>query len=251
LHPKDKASTNCVYGFWGTRHQVEQLVSGVTARDSVVTLAPLRTGAVHLTVGLTDGTLGALPANLLVALSKRATDWLSVATESEDLLARLRDDETRPAILFVASHCELETDGGRKTPRIQLPGSDRWLRPRQIIEDTIDNARWREPHPLVMLAACGSGSPDLGSFGDFVAAFLDAGASGVVGTEAAISEGLAARAALFITPSMLDGATLGQVMLQFRRDLLRAGDPLGFLFTAFGPADLAAPADPALVQELA
>lgn len=249
-HP-DKATAYCVFGFWGTRHQIEQLVGGVTARDSILTLRPLRNGAVHLTVGLDDGMLATLPTKLRTALARRAGDWLTIAEANEDLLVILRSDETRPAILLVASHYVPEAVGNRSVPRIKLPGLNRWLRPSEIIDETADFDSWADPHPLVVLATCASGKADLCSFSDFISAFLDAGASGVVGTEAAISEGLAIRLALFFTPSILNGQKLGSLMLDFRRDLLRAGHPLGFLFTAYGSADLtAAPPDDVVEREV-
>ena len=57
-----------------------------------------------------------------------------------------------------------------------------------------------------------------------------------------IFERLASEFAKAFTPKMLEGDSLGLTMLEFRRTLLREGNPLGFLFTAYGPADLAAEA---------
>jgi hypothetical protein len=238
LYP-DKSKAYCPYGFWGMRHQVEQLVGGTTARDAASRLEPLRDGAVHVAVGLEGGELGELKSRLASALGSRAA-WLTLAAADEDLVARLRSPAKRPAVLLVASHCET-TPGPFETLRIQLPGEDRWLEPSDILDAVRDDkSPWREPQPLIMLVACGSASADLTSLADFVAAFLNAGAAAVVGTEAIIFEDLAVDFAVEVTPAMLSGRTLGEIILAYRRALLRKGHPLGFLFTAFGPADLAA-----------
>jgi hypothetical protein len=243
LHP-DKRETYCAYGFWGTRHQIEQLVGGVAARDTVSTLQPIGEGAVHVAIGLEGGALGTLEAELRARLGHRPKEWISIAPPGEDLVERLRDAQGRPVLLLVASHCEAKQGALASTPRIQLPGAGHWLEPAALIDEAADYSPWRRPQPLVVLAACGTAAADLEGLSDFVASFLNAGASAVVGTEAVIFENLAVRFASTFTPEMLDGKTLGATILGFRQELLRHGDPLGFLFTAYGPADLAAAAPP-------
>jgi hypothetical protein len=242
----DPAEAYCPYGFWGLRHQVEQLVGGGKARDATSRLAPLREGAVYVAVDDKLALLKNLPGELETLLGKT---WLSVATPEDDLVSRMWEKEKRPAILLVASHCEMDGEA-LAAPQMRLPGSDRWLKPGQLSEMLLEKAEgWDDPHALVLLAACESGAADLASVSDFVGTFLDVGAGAVVGTEAPVFEALAIRFARELTPAMLNGAKLGMAVLEFRRALLREGNPLGLLFTAYGPAELAT-ARPAAPVEL-
>jgi hypothetical protein len=232
----DPAEAYCPYGFWGLRHQVEQLVGGDKARNATAKLAPLREGAVYVAVDDQMSLLKNLPGELETLLGRK---WLSIATPKDDLISRMWEPERRPAILLVASHCEMD---GEKiaAPQMRLPGSDRWLRPGQLLEMLREKEEgWDDPHALVLLAACESSAADLASVSDFVGTFLDVGAGAVVGTEAPVFEALAMRFARELTPAMLEGRRLGVALLDFRRTLLREGNPLGLLFTAYGPAELA------------
>jgi hypothetical protein len=112
----------------------------------------------------------------------------SIASPTEDLVSRLRDAQTRPAILLVASHCESTPGPIGPIPRIQLPGKA--------------PAPWSARRRFFF-------------------------------------ESLAVRFAKNFTPEMREGCSQGATMLRFRRALLQQSDPLGFLFTAYGPADLA------------
>jgi hypothetical protein len=242
----DPAEAYCPYGFWGLRHQVEQLVGGDKARNATSEVAPLREGGVYVAVDDQLSMLKALPGELERLLGR---EWLSIATPRDDLVSRMWEPEKRPAILLVASHCEMDGEA-IAAPRMRLPGSDRWLKPGQLSQMLLEKEEgWSDPHALVLLAACESGAADLASVNDFVGTFLDVGAGAVVGTEAPVFEALAMRFARELTPAMVKGKRLGEALLDFRRALLRERNPLGLLFTAYGPAELAT-AKPALPVEV-
>jgi hypothetical protein len=98
--------------------------------------------------------------------------------------------------------------------------------------------RWDEPHPVVLLAACESGGADLATLTSFINAFANARAAAVIGTETTLFEGLAIRFTKEMTRALLNHLPLGEAVLQFRRGLIDEYNPLGFVFTAYGDADL-------------
>lgn len=242
LHP-DKKEAFCVYGFWGTRHQVEQLLHTPFKReDAISRLAPVRDGAVRVGVGL-DGGLGAkLPAKLA---RRVGSQWVRELTAAEDVLEELWTDDRRPAVLVLLSHYETRTiEGQAPGPRLTLPGG-KWLCPDDLLnraqELPRERRKWKEPNPVILLAACESAGVDLGTLASFLGAFADSRAAAVVGTEVVVFEGIASQFGEEVAADLLDGKTLGEAMVRFRRSLLQQLNPLGLVFTPYGSADLARP----------
>jgi hypothetical protein len=236
LHP-DKSQTFCVYGFWGIRHQVEQVLhTPFQKQDAITRLRPMRTKAVHVAVGLTEGMLDSLPDYLAGALP---LDSVRAVTSRQELLDLLWSNADRPALLLLLGHYEtkdiqLQPPG----PRVSLPGAD-WLQPGDVTDMVQKRDKWTEPNPVVVLAACQSAAVDLGTLTNFLNAFADARASAVVGTEATIFEDLALRFAKEVTLAIVSKKhSLGKAILAFRRGLLNDFNPLGFVFTPYGAADL-------------
>jgi hypothetical protein len=101
-----------------------------------------------------------------------------------------------------------------------------------------EDETWRNG-PLVMLNGCGTAgfSPD--ALSPFVITLVqDRGASGVVGTEIAIAEPLAAEAAMTFLTSFLAGTAAGTAMVGMRRSLLAQNNPLGLVYVLYSAADL-------------
>lgn len=244
LHP-DKSEAFCVYGFWGTRHQVEQVLhTPLQRQDAITRLSPIERGRVCVAVGLDQG----IASNLFPELKARLGDgWARELVPGTDLLTELWSDGNRPAILLLLGHYETQMiPGQERGARISLPGQ-RWLLPGGILQKTKDLDRWKPPHPLVLLAACESAQADLSTLTGFLGAFADAGAAAVVGTEATVFEGLASRFGREITAVLLRDRTLGEAVLELRRQLLLEKNPLGFVFTPYGDAGLTV--DWGLIQE--
>lgn len=242
LHP-DKEEAFCVYGFWGTRHQVEQLLHTPFKREeSISRLAPVRDGAVRVGVGLQGGLGAKLPGSLA---QRVGAQWVRELTAAEDVLDELWTDDRRPAILVLLSHYETRTIAGQAPgPRLTLPGG-KWLQPKDLLGRAQklpgDRRKWKEPNPVILLAACESAGADLGSLATFLGAFADSRAAAVVGTEVVVFEGIASRFGEEVAADLLDGKSLGEAIVRFRRSLLQQLNPLGLVFTPYGSADLARP----------
>jgi hypothetical protein len=236
VHP-DKEKAFCVYGFWGQRHQIEQVLhTPFKQEDAITGLKPVRDGAVLVAVGLTGGIAATLAADLAKELGQQ---WVREVTQSEDVLTELWSDARRPIILLLVGHYETrDLPGQPPGPRLILPGQ-KWLQADQIIDRAQKEKRkWTPPNPIVVIAACKTTAADLRTLVDFLGAFADSRAAAVVGTETVIFEGLARRFGKEIATAIFKGETLGGAVVGFRRRLLQEDNPLGFVLTPYGDADL-------------
>jgi hypothetical protein len=231
----DKSQAVCVWGFWGYRHQVEQVLHPPQKReDAITSLQPVRDGAVLVSVGLAGGIAATLGSTIEGHLGKAAVRTL---TASEQLLDVLWDDASRPAVLVLLGHNE--KDVKRDVDTVTLPKGV--LGTSDITNRVQKASEWTDPHTVVVLAACDSVGADVGTLTSFLSAFADARASAVVGTEVTVFEALAARIGDAIATAMMrneQAQSLGATVLALRRALLVEGDPLGFVITPYGNADL-------------
>jgi hypothetical protein len=223
----------CVWGFWGLRFVVEQLLHDVAASVANV-IEPLRDGGVLVSVGFAspyfDAAVKALEKTLGTTIRK-----LGDLDEPEDIFW---SEDGRPAIAVFLGHHDPADEGDWE---LSLPGGrslgNRALRNR--LQKRAGNY-WNDPHTVVILAACGSAPADLKKLSTFVDTFAQAKASAVIGTEVVVFDGLAADLAKSLVTSMLQSprTTLGRAVLDFRRALLRELSPLGFVVTPYGDADI-------------
>lgn len=97
---------------------------------------------------------------------------------------------------------------------------------------------WRS-RPLVLLNGCSTAALGDDVPNPLTPKLLWAGASGVVGAEVDITEGLACQFADTMVPLLLrDGWAIGAAVRAGRLALLAAGSPLGLTYVAFAPTDL-------------
>lgn len=233
LHP-DKREAVCVYGFWGTRHQVEQLTID-TGENSPV-LRPVGPGALAFSMGITGTFVNQIPSDLDAKLK----DTARRIPDDEDFVPALWTDR-RPAVLLLVGHYKsADVAGEPRGPRLTLPGK-RFLLPDDILRQRQMHPKdWADPRSVILLAACSGGVVDITSARNFVNVFTGVGAGAVIGPEVIIYEGVARRFAVEISEALVAGRSVGAAVLDFRRGLLQNLNPLGLVFTAYGFADLAA-----------
>jgi hypothetical protein len=240
-HP-DRTTAVCVYGFWGTRHQIEQILPDGSQRDATAELKPMRDGAVGVMVGLDEGYLPEIPTDLV---KEHGDGLIKPFSDHGDLLDTLWSTTDRPAIVLLAGHYKtLDSDNEVKGPRVGLSGG-RFLQPRDLASRYIDKKAWQgDPHSVVLLAICSGGAMPWENVVNFVNGFTKVGAGAVLGPEAFVYDGLAKRFAVEVTDAVIKGSTVGAAILRFRRSLLLDLNPLGLVFTAYGQADLACAKQP-------
>jgi hypothetical protein len=227
----------CIYGFWGLRHQVEQLVelSGA-AQDTITEIAPSSSESyVRVAAGVNDDY-----AKDLVKQMRAEMGAAFVETDSaSDLVDLLWDDTTRPAILVVMGHMQLaHLDGEPKEPRIVLVPKKRWFLASSIMKHLKKKDEWKPPNTLVLLMACSAGATELTTLNGFVQNLTTAGAAAVVGTECLVFSSLVARFAREVTSDLWNKKSLGEAVKFFNRRLVSAGNPLAFIFNCLGNSEI-------------
>lgn len=243
LHPNKKTAV-CAYGFWGLRHQVEQLLPDNCEKDETVVLRPMRDGAIGVLIGLDTAYLSRIPSDLA---AKFGVQRIKNFPAGRDPLPTLWSEAERPAIWLLAGHYETHDIVGEVTgPRITL-GGGLYLRPADVADKFLNDRDWRgDPRSIVLLAACEGAVIDIREVVNFVNSFTRAGAGAVIGPETIVFDGLARRFGVELVDLIVGGASVGAAVLEFRRRLLRELNPLGLVFTPYGFADLAAPHEAAL-----
>jgi hypothetical protein len=94
-------------------------------------------------------------------------------------------------------------------------------------------------HPIVVLNGCETAGFTPRATSEFIRAFIDdRGAAAVLGTEASVSEILAAEFGDHFLTAFLRGTCAGDAMLVARRALLARFNPLGLSYTLYGVSEL-------------
>lgn len=227
---KPGAQVICINGFWGIRHAIEEhLASSVgDARKEIVGVAGQP--KVRTADGAADGYCDGMIADLTPSLGAGMITTVA-ATEHifDDILWK-----NRPPVMMFLGHLDLDR-------RIKLPSDPQWLTADEIT-DYAANAPsdWDQPNSIILLMACEALNMNASTLNDHALALTAAGAAAVVGPECRIFSPFACRVAEDLILALLkEGKTLGVALSDFRRHLVRAGNPLGFAFTAYGDADVA------------
>ena len=229
----------CIYGFWGLRHQIEQLFKSPSEKtDAITELVPASANSyVRLAVSTGDA-----PAKTLQdSLSKEMGPGFVNSSASEDLVDLLWNDATRPAVLVVMGHLQQSPITGEPVEeRIVLVPKKKWFLASLIMKrlKKMNGVTWEQPNTLVMLMACSSGATEITTLNNFVTNLNSAGAAAVVGTECLIFSSLVGRFAQEVTSDLWNGKPLGEAVKFFNRRLVSTGNPLAFAFNCLGNANL-------------
>ncbi len=233
-----KSNQLCPWGFWGLSTIIEHPPSART-RDLETQVRPVA-GPPVILVGYDTQLDGKLRERHLRALRDQHGDGIlkpfivnrgevkmSLGAENMDvvyLYCHVIDDPTQP---------------DQRIPAIQF-GEGRVTR--QDIDNWIDtdwpDSHWSTRHPLVILNGCGSVQKGPDSLANLVDAFVsEAGASGVIGTETAIEQGLGGWAMeLFLCA--LRNQPVGEALRSMRWQMFRGGNLIGLAYTPYCLAGL-------------
>ncbi|MGO9118169.1 MAG: hypothetical protein ACLQPD_11230 [Desulfomonilaceae bacterium] len=226
----------CIYGFWGLRHRIEQLIAlGDSLEDGVNRVKPNPHYGVCLAVGEKDAHTAHMTTELLKSLG---TAVFQLA-QGDELLDILWEPQKRPAILVALGHFETANICGEPIgPRIVLQPKKKWLRAKSVTDRQRSGEDWGQPRTLILLMACGSAATEITTLNDLVIAFTSAGAAAIAGTECVVFSRLVARFAQEITIDLWNRTPLGEAVKNFNRRLVSSGNPLAFVFNYIGDADL-------------
>ena len=169
----------------------------------------------------------------------RAGVRLTTRTTPADVVASFTSPHTDDQILYLYCHA---TTAGLGSPT-GIGGSSLELGPG--VKVTLDDLNLLAPtrvplrgSPLVFINACESAELSPEFYFGFVPYFMAKGARGVIGTECQTPALFAAEWAPRFFDRLLDGGSLGEVVLELRRQFLREhNNPLGLVYAVYCDGD--------------
>jgi len=234
--------TICPWGFWGLSSILEQPSSAESAIGVVFDDAhPIHFLAI---VGDEKDLDRELISEHLARLRKVLDSGASVSAPDlrgdNALVAALRP-ETIDVVYFY-THCgyHLREPGGIPDRFLKL--KDFRLYPADL-DAFRSSGEWPESHwqsrrPLVILNGCHTTSSTSGTLNSFVSEWQASGASGVLGTEIEVVQGVAALVGEILAEELHSGASVGAALRSMRWKLLARGNVLGLAYTPYSLASL-------------
>lgn len=219
----------CPSGFWGFRHALGMPPPAPATLEVPTEIAYAEGPAVAVAVS-TDPAFVLRQAHEAALQALRAgLDW-RYADRRASTLTLLRD--ARPHLVYL--YCHGGVQDGIPFLQVGAPGE------RGITRDNLRaaNILWDEPRPLVFINGCRTTALEPEQAMEFVSAFLESAAAGVIGTEITVFEPLASAFAEECLRRFLGEAPLGEAVRGARLALLKAGNPLGLAYVPFAVASL-------------
>ncbi len=230
----------CPYGFWGYRYEIEQppsLESGRSLRREIPTepqpLDILVALSDELDAGLRDAHLDVLARQLRRFRFHRC----HCRNDIRDALARL-DPEV---VYFYCHGCSRPLPGGTGTAPTLGVGTGETIAPPDLTTWSFrwPPAHWEATAPLVFINGCHTADTTPQTLVNFVDTFSAAlHAAGVIGTEITLHQRIANEIAETMLDAFQRGVTVGRALRAARTRLLRKGNLLGLVYTAYCSADL-------------
>lgn len=247
---KENPNIVCPHAFWGYRYAIEQLPCWVGSQHSApLTLLRQIDNKLPLCMSFNVYRDFQLWQDHLCKLEAMGGVELQVAEELPQL--EMIWDEHGRSLDLVYFYCHggaepiTQTSSMREGDRaIENIVSQRpylQLSDERIYSNFLEcyEATWKH-NPLVFLNGCATGDYGPESYVSLIDDFLNAGASGVVGTECPVSEKFAEYYASEVFQHLFAGEQMGQAMLAARRDLLqRYNNPLGLVYALYAAHEIA------------
>jgi hypothetical protein len=239
-HPS-RGNVLCPFGFWGLSCIIEQPPNVGRDLESIVfaghdPLSFLVATDSSLNAGLTEQHI----ARLRGRLAGRLVSQPSVATEN-DLADALGPESMDVVYFYCHSGYDKRSESGAADRYINL--GDYWIEPLNVsmwARTSWPDPHWPHRHPLVVLNGCHTTEVTSGTLNSFVPAFTQwAAASGVVGTEVTVEQGLAGWAMEELLAAVAGAATVGQAIRDLRWAMLGRGNVMGLAYTPYCLANLA------------
>jgi hypothetical protein len=236
----DRGNVLCPFGFWGLSCLVEQPPTVGRDLESVVytgvdDVAVLVAAGTSLDGRLTERHL----QRLQVELPDRRIMQPSLPTHQE--LAAALGPEDMDVVYFYC-HCGYDE-------RSKIAAADRYLQLGDYTIQPLDvnlwaETAWPDPHwprrrPLIVLNGCHTTEFSSGTLNSFVPAFTQwGGASGVLGTEITLEQGLAGWVMEEVLTRLARGQSIGTALHQARWAMLSRGNLMGLAYTPYSLANL-------------
>jgi hypothetical protein len=230
-------NTICPFGFWGYKHIIEQPPSIPANHSLQMTIISSPDKNVEMAIGYFKNL--AAWNNHLDKLKKYKMTIIDKSAK-QDLFRVL----AQPGLELIYFFCH-----GR---RDLLPGTNLWLPYLEVgdsekitLEELLSWRKkslkdaWVSTWPLVFINGCHTAELTPDALADFVKFFIDANASGVIGTEVTVADTLASEIAeLFFSDFLEKDGNVGKSIRSMRFKLLSKGSVMGLAYTPYCSSDL-------------
>jgi hypothetical protein len=239
-HAADDETIVCPYNFWGFKHIIEQPTQpgGKKAFNSDNLALEIRIGGAPVYRMLLNNTLSKLEAGHVTNMETlKFTRLASLADITAALDPATKPPPSEPHLMYFFCHGKSDKKQG---PYLSV-GSDESLLPAKL--DKWD-FRWPNSRGLVFINGCHTVDLNPSELSSIMQPFVEAGASGVIGTEISVTTGLAREFAyeffkrLLANDANKQNNHVGQIIKDLRLNLLMKYNPLGLVYTPYCSADL-------------
>jgi tetratricopeptide (TPR) repeat protein len=237
---RGRTNVLCPFGFWGLSCILEQPPDAGRDLEAVVSTAAepvsvLLAADSQLDRRLTEAHVSQLQAHLPPGAVARAP----VATEDE--LAGALGPESMDVVYFYCHSGYEQQSRGAAGHYLNL--GDYYIEPINVNMwargGVWPRPHWASRHPLVVLNGCHTTEVTSGTVNSFVPAFTRwAAASGVLGTEVTLEQGLAGWVAEQTLAELAAGKTVGEAVRATRWKMFGLGNVMGFAYTPYCLANL-------------
>ncbi|MDY6897338.1 MAG: CHAT domain-containing protein, partial [Cyanobacteriota bacterium] len=222
----------CPHAFWGYRYSIEQLPCWTSNKHYSVALVRQIKNEKQLQLSFNVHRDFLLWREHLPKLE--AAGSVNVLPAEEMLELESIWGEYGQVLDLVYFYCHGGVEEMPKRPYLEISDDRIYSNFLECYEST-----WLH-HPLVFLNGCATGDYSPESYVSLIDDFLNAGASGVVGTECPVSETFAEYYATEVFKHLFAGKPLGQAMLEVRRKLLQEQyNPLGLVYSLYAAHEIA------------
>ncbi|WP_226591692.1 CHAT domain-containing protein [Microseira wollei] len=230
---KDNPNFVCPHAFWGYRYSIEQLPCWVSNQHPA-TLALVRQIQNNEPLCLSFNVWREFNLWREHLPKLEAAGSLNLLISEEIPQLEMIWEEHGHQLDLVYFYCHGGVEEMPKRPYLELSDERIYSNFLECYEST-----WQH-HPLVFLNGCATGDYGPESYVSLIDDFLNAGASGVVGTECPVSEKFAEHFATEVFKRLFSGEPMGKAMLAVRRELLeKYSNPLGLVYSLYAAHEIA------------
>ena len=234
----------CPYGFWGLKHIIEQPSGAIHKQDGQWKFNQSDTVIVHRDCNIGVGVTYDIAQSKRERHIGRITNPLQAhlnpqtpANNRDSVLEMLHS----PEIVYFLCHGETDVD---QIPYLSIgdhvndPSHQIYPNTLEQWGDKLDLHAWQTTRPLVFINGCHTAELQPGIVLNFVSAFTDLGASGVIGTEVSVLADMAMLIGELVLSRITNGMQVGQAIREMRWELANRGNLLGLAYTPYSLANL-------------
>ncbi|MGI2904852.1 CHAT domain-containing protein [Tolypothrix sp. VBCCA 56010] len=230
---KNDQKVICPHAFWGYRYSIEQLPCWSTSKHPAP-IALVRQIQNNQPLQLSFNVYRDFQLWREHLPKLKAAGSLNILRAEEMLELENIWEEHGNLLDLVYFYCHGGLEEMPKRPYIEISDERIYSNFLECYEST-----WKH-HPLVFLNGCATGDYGPESYVSLIDDFLNAGASGVVGTECPVSENFAEYFATEVFKRLFTGEPMGLAMLAVRRKLLEQHyNPLGLVYSLYAAHEIA------------